>query len=190
MGPFVMAEGGEEWFPFTLDNLEMDRACSYPQEDTGPMDQVGRCKFWRLLYFSTFSRTLFSLSSALRTMLSKKEEPHPEFARHRPKWLQHSPEAEGKCRCLAETRGRSAVKSSVSMTSWTSTYVLLACGSLLPPVHFPTSFEFFGKSVDYRYNVDLSAIQRKYHYCCNNITYRVENIIFLRHARVFRTEQF
>lgn len=40
VGPFVMAEGGEEWFPFSLDNLEMDRACSSPQEDSRSMDQV------------------------------------------------------------------------------------------------------------------------------------------------------
>lgn len=40
VGPFVMAEGGEEWFPFTLDNLEMDRACSSAQDDARPMDQV------------------------------------------------------------------------------------------------------------------------------------------------------
>lgn len=44
VGPFVMAEGGEEeWFPFTLDNLEMDRACSSLQEDSRPMDQVCAC---------------------------------------------------------------------------------------------------------------------------------------------------
>ncbi|CAM9199710.1 unnamed protein product [Scytosiphon promiscuus] len=41
VGPFVMAEGGEEWFPFTLDNLEMDRACSSAQDDARPMDQDG-----------------------------------------------------------------------------------------------------------------------------------------------------
>lgn len=40
VGSFVMAEGGEEWFPFTLDNLEMDRACSSLPEDSRPMDQV------------------------------------------------------------------------------------------------------------------------------------------------------
>lgn len=44
VGPFVMAEGGEEeWFPFTLDNLEMDRACSSLAEDSRPMDQVCTC---------------------------------------------------------------------------------------------------------------------------------------------------
>lgn len=43
VAPFVLAEGGEEWFPFTLDNLEMDRACSPPQEDSRPMDQVRAC---------------------------------------------------------------------------------------------------------------------------------------------------
>ena len=44
VGPFVMAEGGEEeWFPFTLDNLEMDRACSSLAEDSRPMDQVCAC---------------------------------------------------------------------------------------------------------------------------------------------------
>lgn len=42
VGPFAMAEGGEEWFPFTLDNLEMDRACSPLQEDSKPMEQVRR----------------------------------------------------------------------------------------------------------------------------------------------------
>eukprot|EP00903_Cladosiphon_okamuranus_P014393 g13361.t1 len=41
VGPFVMAEGAEEWFPFTLDNLEMDRACSSLPEDSRPMDQDG-----------------------------------------------------------------------------------------------------------------------------------------------------
>lgn len=47
VGPFVMAEGGEEWFPFSLDNLEMDRACSSPQEDSTSMDQeVCVCVFF------------------------------------------------------------------------------------------------------------------------------------------------
>ncbi|CBN76935.1 n/a [Ectocarpus siliculosus] len=44
VGPFVMAEveGGDEWFPFSLDNLEMDRACNASlQDDSRPMDQDG-----------------------------------------------------------------------------------------------------------------------------------------------------
>lgn len=53
VGPFVMAEGGEEWFPFTLDNLEMDRACSSLQEDSRPMDQVCVSLPQRILLFST-----------------------------------------------------------------------------------------------------------------------------------------
>lgn len=46
VGPFVMAEveGGDEWFPFSLDNLEMDRACNASlQDDSRPMDQVRMC---------------------------------------------------------------------------------------------------------------------------------------------------
>lgn len=55
VGPFVMAEGGEEWFPFTLDNLEMDRACSSAQDDARPMDQVRQSlapSLCRILLFS------------------------------------------------------------------------------------------------------------------------------------------
>lgn len=40
VGPFVMTEDGEEWFPFTLDNLEMDRGCNSLNQDSNPMDQV------------------------------------------------------------------------------------------------------------------------------------------------------
>lgn len=40
VGPFVMAEDGEEWFPFTLDNLEMDRGCSLLPQVGKPMEQV------------------------------------------------------------------------------------------------------------------------------------------------------
>lgn len=40
VGPFVMTEDGEEWFPFTLDNLEMDRGCTSLGQDSNPMEQV------------------------------------------------------------------------------------------------------------------------------------------------------
>lgn len=43
VGPFAMAEDVEEWFPFTLDNLEMDRGCTPLQGDVKPMDQVNFC---------------------------------------------------------------------------------------------------------------------------------------------------
>lgn len=57
VGPFVMAEGGEEWFPFSLDNLEMDRACSSPQEDSRSMDQV-RGDVCRCVCLSSLSLSL------------------------------------------------------------------------------------------------------------------------------------
>lgn len=40
VGPFVMTEDGEEWFPFTLDNLEMDRECTSLDQGSNPMEQV------------------------------------------------------------------------------------------------------------------------------------------------------
>lgn len=40
VGPFVMTEDGEEWFPFTLDNLEMDRGCAPLDQDSNAMEQV------------------------------------------------------------------------------------------------------------------------------------------------------
>lgn len=40
VGPFVMTEDGEEWFPFTLDNLEMDRGCAPLDQDSTAMEQV------------------------------------------------------------------------------------------------------------------------------------------------------
>lgn len=41
VGAFSMAEDGEEWFSFSLDNLEMDRGCT-PLQAGGvkPMEQV------------------------------------------------------------------------------------------------------------------------------------------------------
>lgn len=54
--PFDMTEDGEDWFQFTLDNLEMDRGCSPLQQDANPMEQV-RVVFPNMEFFTNVVRS-------------------------------------------------------------------------------------------------------------------------------------
>lgn len=61
--PFDMTEDGEDWFQFTLDNLEMDRGCSPLQQDANPMEQV-RVVFPNIMDFFHLCRAFVSKALA------------------------------------------------------------------------------------------------------------------------------
>ena len=82
VGPFVMTEDGEEWFPFTLDNLEMDRGCTPLDQVSKPMEQVRLLGVARLTFLSCERRSAARKGTQHRE--SRRSWPIPVWNRHAP----------------------------------------------------------------------------------------------------------